>query len=58
MSNFLEDVVINKLNGYYLIMYANDRRISALCMYCLSKTFVSFLVLLKLIPPRIKCGSN
>jgi uncharacterized membrane protein len=56
MSNFLEDVVINKLNGYYLIMYANDMRISALCMYCLSKTFVHVLVLLRLIPPRIKCS--
>lgn len=54
MSNFLQDVVINKLNGYYLIMYANDKRISALCIYCLNKTFVSFLVLLRLIPPRIK----
>jgi uncharacterized membrane protein len=56
MSNFLEDVIINKLNGYYLLMYANDRKISALCIYCLNKTFVHFLVLLRLIPPRIKNG--
>jgi hypothetical protein len=54
MSNFLQDVVINKLNGYYLIMYANDRRISALCIYYLNQTFVHFMVFLRLIPPRIK----
>ncbi|MGA1795944.1 MAG: hypothetical protein ACMUIL_08785 [bacterium] len=54
MSNFLQDVVINKLNGYYLILRANDRRVAALCMYCVNQTAVYFMVFLRLIPPRIR----
>ncbi|MGA1843004.1 MAG: hypothetical protein ACMUIS_00390 [bacterium] len=54
MSNFLQDVVINKLNGYYLILCANDRKTAALFMYCINQTAVYFMVFLRLIPPRIR----
>ena len=54
MSNFLQDVVINKLNGLYLILYANDMRGAALCMYFLNHTLVHCMVFLGLIPPRIR----
>jgi hypothetical protein len=54
MSNFLQDFVINKLNGYYLILYAKDRKTAALCMYCINHVAVYFMVFLGLIPPRIR----
>jgi hypothetical protein len=54
MSNFLQDVVINKLNGFYLILYAKDMRRAALFLYCLNHTFVHCMVFLGLIPPRIR----
>jgi len=54
MSNFFEDFVINKLNGYYLILYAKDRKTAALCMYCINHIAVYFMVFLGLIPPRIR----
>ena len=54
MSNFLQDVVINKLNGYYLILYAKDMKTAALCISYLSHTFVYCMACLGLIPPRIR----
>jgi hypothetical protein len=54
MQNFLEDKVINRLNGYYLLLYANDRKIIAFFINCFNSTFVSFIVFFRLIPPRIK----
>ncbi len=54
MQDFLQDKLINKLNGYYLLLYANDKRIKAACVACINHTFVYMLVFLKLIPPRIK----
>jgi len=54
MRNFLQDWVINKLNGYYLMLYANDKKIMAGCLAFINYSIVSIMVVLKLIPPRIK----
>ena len=54
MSNFLQDVVINKLNGYYLILYAKDMKTAALLISYLTHTFVYCMAFLRLIPPRIR----
>lgn len=54
MSNFLQDKVINKLNGYYLILYAEDRKVTASCISCFNQAAVFVMVFFGLIPPRIK----
>jgi len=52
LSNFLEDWLINKLNGYILILYADDNRALAWMVERMSDIVVSCLVLLNLIPAR------
>ena len=47
-------LIINKLNGYYLILYANDKRKSAFFMACLNRTLVFVMVMFGVIPPRIR----
>lgn len=54
MSDFLQDIVINRLNGYYLHLYANDRRKAAFFIGCLNHTFASLMAFAGLIPPRIR----
>ena len=51
-SNFLQDWLINKLNGYFIILYANDYTKLAGMIEGLNETLVFFLVFLHFIPPR------
>ncbi|MGA1868199.1 MAG: hypothetical protein ACMUJM_06585 [bacterium] len=52
-SLFIEDTIINKLNGYYLRVYANGHPRYAYGIIFLSACFVNMMVFLHLIPERI-----
>ena len=52
VSNFLQDKLINKLNGYYLILYANDNIKSAWLIDHMNDAVVFCLVISRLIPSR------
>lgn len=52
LSNFLQDRVINKLNGYFLIFYAADHTRLAWMIECMNDFLVFLLVFIRLIPPR------
>ena len=58
MSDFLQDRLINKLNGYYLILYANDHLKMAKTTECLNNCLVFFLVSVHLIPSRIRLAQK
>ena len=53
MSRWIEDSVINKLNGYYLILYGKDHLFCAGLILFLAHKIVQVLVLTHIIPPRI-----
>jgi len=52
LREFLQDRLINKLNGYFLILYANDNIKTAWVVERMNNTVVFFLVTSHLIPPR------
>jgi hypothetical protein len=52
LSNFFQDWLINKLNGYFLILYAKDQFKLAWMTDLMNSILVFLLVLLHLIPPR------
>ena len=52
-SLFIEDTIINKLNGYYLRVYASGHPRYACGIIFLSVCFVNIMVFLHLIPERI-----
>ena len=52
LGNFLQDWLINKLNGYFMILYATDHFILAWFTEHMNSFLVFFLVLMHLIPPR------
>ena len=52
VSNFLQDKLINKLNGYFLILYANDNIKLAWIVEQMNDAVVYCLVISKLIPSR------
>ena len=52
LSNFFQDWLINKLNGYFLILYANDYFRLAWITEQINNFFVFFLVSIHFIPPR------
>ena len=54
LSNFLQDWLINKLNGYFIILYASDHFKLARMMGNVNDVLVLFLVFLHLIPERIR----
>ena len=54
-SNFLQDWLINKLNGYFLIIYASGHPKMAWIAEQINEALVFSLVLFHLIPPRLKC---
>lgn len=51
-ESFFEDFLMNKLNGYYLILHGNDRYLLADLVFLLGKIIVNFLTVAHLIPPR------
>jgi hypothetical protein len=53
-SNFLQDWLINKLNGYFIILYATDHLRLAWMTERMNNVLVFFLVFIRLIPPRRK----
>jgi hypothetical protein len=52
-KNLFEDFLLNKLNGYYLILHGNDHYFLADLIFLLGKTTVYFLTMARLISPRI-----
>lgn len=52
LGNFLQDWLINKLNGYFIILYATDHFALAWVTERVNDVIVSFFVLIHLIPPR------
>lgn len=51
-ESFFEDFLLNKLNGYYLILHGNDRYFLADLVFLLGKIIVNFLTVAHLISPR------
>jgi len=55
ISVFMEDIIINKLNGYYLQVYASGHtRFADVIILKLSFVFINIMVLFHVIPARIK----
>ena len=54
ISAFIEDTIINKLNGYYLQVYASGHTKLANSIIFLSLLFVNIMAFLHVIPSRIK----
>lgn len=52
LSDFFQDWLINKLNGYFLVLYAKDHFKLAWITEHMNGVLVFFLVLLHIIPPR------
>ncbi|MGA1840931.1 MAG: hypothetical protein ACMUIU_09920 [bacterium] len=52
LSDFFQDWLINKLNGYFLVLYSNDHFILAWITECMNSIVVYILVSARLIPPR------
>jgi hypothetical protein len=52
LNNFLQDWLINKLNGYFIILYSNNHYRLAKMMENLNDMLVLFLIILHFIPPR------
>ena len=52
LSDFLQDKIINKLNGYFLIFYATDHIKLALMIEFMNDFLVFILEVIHLIPPR------
>jgi hypothetical protein len=52
-KRLFEDFLLNKLNGYYLILHGKNHYRLAKLVFLFEQTVVYFLVLTHLIPPRI-----
>jgi len=52
MADFLQDCLINKLNGYFLQLYASEHFKLALLMEHTNDLLVFLLVVINAIPPR------
>ena len=52
MGDFLQDWMINKLNGYFIRLYADEHFKLALVMEKMNDLFVFLLVVINIIPPR------
>jgi len=52
MNNFLQDWLINKMNGYFILLYANDHYKMAWIVEHMNNLVVFALVFSRLIPPR------
>lgn len=52
LSNFLQDWLINKLNGYFIILYATDHFMLAWMTERMNNALIFCLVFIRLIPPR------
>ena len=52
MRNFLQDWLINKMNGYFILLYATDHFRMAWIVGHMNDLVVFVLVLSRLIPPR------
>ncbi len=52
LRDFLEDYCINKLNGYFLILYASGHLKLAWAVKITNNVVVSVLVFMRLIPAR------
>ncbi|MGA1825335.1 MAG: hypothetical protein ACMUIP_11810 [bacterium] len=58
VSNFLQDWLINKLNGFFLICYANGHIGLASIIEQINDLLVLFLVFTHLIPRRQRLNKN
>ena len=56
MSKVLQDWLINKLNGYFIILYGNDYLVFAGIMEGMNNLVASFLLIMHAIPPRRRLG--
>ena len=52
-KRLFEDFFINKLYGYYLILYGNDHLFLARIIFIFSQKAICFLIFTRLIEPRI-----
>lgn len=52
-KSLFEDFLLNKLNGYYLILHGNNHYFLAELVFLLGKTAIYFLTFARLISPRI-----
>jgi len=52
MTDFLQDRLINKLNGYFLRLYATEHFKLASTMKAINNLVVFLLVVTAMIPPR------
>ena len=52
-KRLFEDFLLNKLNGYYLILYGNDHHLLARLLFTFGQIAIYFLTLTRLISPRI-----
>jgi hypothetical protein len=57
-KRILEDLIINKLYGYYLILCANDHNLLAEIIFQSIKKLISLMVFTHLIEPRIDCRTK
>lgn len=57
-KRMLEDLIINKLYGYYLILCANDHNLLAEIIFQLIKKLICLMVFTHLIEPRIDCRTK
>ena len=48
----LEDFLLNKLNGYYLILSGNDHPLASRLVFQFSQVIIALMVFAHLIPPR------
>jgi hypothetical protein len=54
MREFVEDILINKLNGFFLILYGNDHIVLGKIVESLTNFLVGLFVILRVIPKRIR----
>ncbi|MGA1869557.1 MAG: hypothetical protein ACMUJM_13545 [bacterium] len=52
LSDFLQDWLINKLNGYFMMLYANEYFRMARITEHMNSFLIFFLVFFHFIPPR------
>jgi len=53
-KRFFEDFIINKLNGYYLILYGHEYRFTSELVFRFTRVVVACMVFSHLIPPRYR----
>jgi len=57
-KRILEDLIINKLYGYYLILCANDHNLLAEIIFRSIRKLICLMVFTHLIEPRIDCRTK